>query len=184
MPAASVPVAVPPPANCAAPVMLPVKVPMVATMAPGVVPAAAEIFSPLTMMHSMFAVSEPAMLTVRTLPATLAVAPREPVEPTVLGVPLQVTLPAAGAAGVMVTVKEPAAFVAIDAIACSQNVSVVVLAEVPPTGTLPADVTVMAANAEEAAITVKSEASRVDVKPTLIAFFHLVKSCTSLLGLD
>jgi hypothetical protein len=55
---------------------------------------------------------------------------------------------------------------------------------VEPRATEPPLVTEADANTDDAAITVKSEASRVDVKPTLIAFFHLVKSCTSLLGLD
>ena len=60
------------------------------------------------MIDSTLAVSEPAMLMVRTLPAMLALAPSEPVEPATLGVPLKVTVPP-GAEGAMVTVNEPEA---------------------------------------------------------------------------
>ena len=64
----------------------------------------------------------------------------------------------------------------------SVNENVAALAEVPPCGTFPALVTAVDPSADEAAITVKSEASNVADMPTLIAFFHLFKFCTSYVG--
>ena len=169
-PPASVPLAVPPPENTAAPVTLPVKSSIVAVMAPRDVPVAALIFNPVTKIDSMLAVSEPAILTVRMLPAMLAVAPSEPVEPAVLGVPVNVTAPRLGAAGAIVTVNEPDAF-ASEAIACSVNVKLTLAADVPPTGTLPALPTVMAANADGATAVARREARSAALVAALIAFF-------------
>jgi hypothetical protein len=111
------------------------------------------------------------MLIFSTLGAmTLALAPSEPVEPAVLGVPLNVTLPATGAAGAIVTVNEPDAF-AREAMACSVNVKLTLLAEVPPTGTLPALPTVTAANADGATAVARREARSAALVAALIAFF-------------
>ena len=175
-PMESVPVAVPPPEKMAAgPVRLPEPASRVAVMAPVLVPAAALIFRPVMKMDSLLSRSEPAMLTVSTLPAMLAVAPSEPVDPTVLGVPTKVTAPVTGAAGAIVTVNEPAAFVGIEAMASSLNVKLTLLAEVPPTGTLPALPTVMAANADGATAVARREARSAALVAALIAFFIKVK---------
>jgi hypothetical protein len=68
--------------------------------------------------------------------------------------------------------------------ALSVKVSETVPVDVPARGTLPAEPTVTAASAVDAATKVKRDASSAALMPVLIAFFHLVKSCTSLRGLD
>jgi hypothetical protein len=102
--------------NVATPVWVPsVTVPpAVATMGPVVVPAAAVMYRLPTVKQSTLTPSSPAMLTVRTLPLTVAVAgPRAPgfwLKVGAAAPPLafvKVTDPAPGAAGVMVTVTVP-----------------------------------------------------------------------------
>src|ERR1700690_344538 len=177
IPAEIVPVAVPPAAKiAAAPARLPVPALKVALIAPVAVPATAEIDRPVTITDSTLAVSEPAILTVSTLPAMLAVAPSEPVERAVLGVPTKLTLVAGPEKGAIVTVNEPAVLVGIDAIACSLNVKVALVAEVPPTGTLPAEPTVTAARAAGATAVARREAISPALMPMPNAFFLIFKS--------
>jgi hypothetical protein len=90
-------------------------------------------------------------------------------------VPEKVTAPAPGAAGVIVTVNEPAASVAIEFFDASVNVKVAVLADVPLTGTLPAEATVIAANADGATAVARSEARSAALVAALTAFFQIVK---------
>jgi hypothetical protein len=86
----------------------------------------------------------------------------------VLGVPTKLTEPVV--AGAIVTVNEPAPF-ASDVANCSVKVKLTLLADVPPTGTLPALPTVMAANADGATAVARREARSAALVAALIAFF-------------
>jgi hypothetical protein len=81
-----------------------------------------------------------------------------------------------GAAGAMVTVNEPAVLVGIEAIACSVNVKLAAVADVPPTGTLPAEPIVMAARAAGATAVARREAISPALMPMPNAFFLIFKS--------
>jgi hypothetical protein len=97
----------------------------------------------------------------------LALAPREPVDPVVLGVPEKVTW--APFVAVIVTVSEPAAV--SSAALRSTNVNATVLGEVVPGANVPAEVAATDANADGATAVARREARSAALVAALIAFF-------------
>ena len=100
MPAASVPVAVPPAWKMpGAPARAPVPASICIAIAPGYAPVVAEMPRPLTMIDSTWLVSAPEMLTCSMLPVIVALAPREPVDAAAEGVPMKLRVPGSTQAG-------------------------------------------------------------------------------------
>ncbi len=166
----SVPVAVSGP-----PVTAPTRVPpTVAAIAPAAAPESAESWL-VIMTGSMNDGSELVVVTVREVPPAVraSVAPSEPGVPDRDGVPAKWMVDAlALSARVMVRVPLDIGNAAAE-ISFNRNTALPV--EMPPAGTLPAEVTDVDADTDEAAIVASSDATSDAASATLVAFFMRLK---------
>jgi hypothetical protein len=135
----------------APPAREPVKPLIVAMVEPIAAVDDAAIPRPVTMLGSMFTVSESRMRTVSTLPLTGADAPSDPGDFAVDGVPVKVTVDVDPALSVSVTSNEPGPRpIAATLASLKDNVSV--SPDDPPRWIVPAPATVTVPNAGRAGV--------------------------------
>jgi hypothetical protein len=135
----------------APPASEPVKPPMVASIEPSAAVDEAAIPTPVTMIGSMFTVSESRIRTVSTLPLTVADAPSDPGDFAVDGVPRKDTVESEPALSESVTWNDPGPLT-IAATPASLKDTASVSPDDPPRWIVPTPVTVTLTNAGGAAV--------------------------------